>query len=196
VSSGQAHQRESARETRLRIMSATVTLFDRMQYDDVTIEAVARASGVSKSTIYRHWPSRQRLVLDAFAYKTDTMTAISPTGDAIRDLRSYLGKLAFCLDFGGSASTVAGLIGEAVEDEEFAALFREGLIGHRRQMFEAILRGGQQRGQIRRDLDLETTIDALYGAMHHRLLVSRRPIDGLFVSALVDLVVGGFTAPP
>lgn len=78
VSSGQAHQRESARETRLRIMSATVTLFDRMQYDDVTIEAVARASGVSKSTIYRHWPSRQRLVLDAFAYKTDTMTAISP----------------------------------------------------------------------------------------------------------------------
>ena len=177
-------------------MSATVLLFERMEYHDVTIEAVARASGVSKSTIYRHWSSRQRLVLDAFAYKTDTMTRIAPTGDAVRDLRTYLGKLAFCLDFGGAASPVAGLIGEAVGDEDFAALFREGLIGHRRQTFEGILRGGQQRGQIRRDLDVETTIDAVYGALHHRLLVTRRPIDALFVGALVDLVVGGLTTAP
>lgn len=178
-------------ETKRRVILATVELIDRLSYRSVTIDAVARASGVSKSTIYRHWPSRQALVLEAFTYKTDELTDVSDTGDAMADLRTYLLKLAFCLNFGGAASIVSGLITDAIDDEEFAQTFRATLIRSRRRGFFAILLRGQKRGQIRRDVDLASVVDALYGAIHHRLLVTRQPIDERFASALTQFAAGG-----
>lgn len=183
-------------ETRRRVILATVELIDRLSYRSVTIDAVARASGVSKSTIYRHWTSRESLVLDAFTHKTDELTEVGDSGDALADLRTYLLRLAFCLDFGGAASVVSGLIGDAIDDEDFAEKFRASLIRSRRRGFLAILLRGQQRGQIRRDVDLATVVDALYGAFHHRLLVTRQPIDERFVSALIQVAAHGVLSGP
>ncbi|KAA1428753.1 TetR/AcrR family transcriptional regulator [Nocardioides antri] len=185
----------SVAETKQKVIRATVDLIDRSSYSSVTIDAVARASGVSRSTIYRHWPSRQALVLEAFTDKTDRLTAVSDSGDALADLRTYLLKLAFCLDFGGAASTVAGLIADAIHDEELAHTFRATLIRGRRREFFAILLRGQKRGQVRQDIDIATVVDALYGAVHHRLLVTRQPIDEPFVSALVRFAAEGLLEP-
>ena len=182
-------------ETRRRVLDAAADLIDRVSYRSVTIDAVARASGVSKSTIYRHWPSRQVLVLEAYTLKTNRSTAVPDTGDALRDLRQYVVALAGCLGpKDHAASTVTGLIEDALADEAFARLFRQTLLRERRHLFLAILVRGQQRGQVRADLDLETAVDALYGAIHHRLLVSGQPTDLRFVDALIDLVAEGL--PP
>jgi AcrR family transcriptional regulator len=185
--------------TKRKVIRATADLIDRLSYRSVTIDAVARASGVSKSTIYRHWASRQQLVLEAFTYKSDELTAVVDTGDALADLRTYLGKLAFCLSFGGAASTVSGLIADAIYDEEFAHSFRTTVIRSRRREFLAILLRGQKRGQVRADVDVATAVDALYGAIHHRLIVTRQPIDDRFLSALHAFAMSGLgpeqTAP-
>lgn len=178
-------------ETRRKVLDATIELIERLSYDAVTIEAVARASGVGRSTIYRHWASRRVLVLEAFTHKTDLMTAVSDTGDALADLRTYLLKLAYCLGFGGAASIVSGLISDAIQDEEFAGLFRRTMVRERRRTFLAILLRGQERGQVRTDVDVPAAVDALYGAVHHRLLVTRQPIDERFVTALVDVAAAG-----
>src|SRR3982751_6526853 len=100
---------EPVRETRRRVIAATVELIDR----------IARASGVSKSTIYRHWSSRQALVLDAFTSDTDESTEVADSGDAMADLRTYLLKLAFRLNVCGAAPIMIGLIGDALDDHEF-----------------------------------------------------------------------------
>ena len=182
-------------ESRRRVLDAAADLVDRVSYRSVTIDAVARASGVSKSTIYRHWPSRQVLVLEAYARRTSRSTVVPDTGDAVRDLRQYVVALASCLGpKDHAASTVTGLIEDALADEEFAVLFRNTLLRERRHLFLAILARGQQRGQIRSDLDLETAVDALYGAIHHRLLVSGRPTDLAFADALIDVVARGLSA--
>jgi AcrR family transcriptional regulator len=144
-------------ETRRKVLLATAELLDRLSYGAVTIDAVVRASGVSRSTIYRYWSSRQQLVLDAFALKTDEQTKVEDTGDALADLRTYLSRLAFCLEFGGAASIVAGLIADA------------GAPGRRRA----------------------GAVDALYGALHHRLLVTRQPIDDRFLTGLHAVAVSG-----
>lgn len=174
-------------ETKRRAIVATADLIDRLNYRSVTIEAVSRASGVSKSTIYRHWPSRHALVLEAVTYKTDALTAVADTGDALVDLRTYLDRLAFGLNFGGAASTISGLIADAIYDEELADSLRGTIIRSRRRVFFVILLRGQQRGQVRPDVDLATLVDALYGAIHHRLLVSGQPIDDRFVASLAEL---------
>ena len=182
-------------ETRRKVLRATSGLLDRLEYHSVTLDAVARAAGVSRSTLYRHWPSREALVLEAYTLKTLGATAVPDTGDAVEDLRVHLGELAFCLDFGGAASTVAGLMVDAVSDPEFGALYRRTMLSRRRQVFRDILVRGQRRGQVRSDLDVEVAIDALYGAVHHRLLASRQPIDGPFTKALVDAVTRGIGQP-
>src|SRR5690242_15808108 len=99
VHEGVGTERPSATvaETRRRVLDAAADLVDRVSYRSVTIDAVARASGVSKSTIYRHWPSRQVLVLEAYTLKTNRSTAVPDTGDALGDLRQYVLALAGCL---------------------------------------------------------------------------------------------------
>lgn len=183
-------------ETRRRVLGATVELIDRVGYRSVTIDAIARASGVSRSTIYRHWSSRNELVLDAFASYVDESTEVADTGDAIADLRTYLLRLAFRLNVGGVGPTVTGLISDSLEDREFAESFRAKVIEPRRRAFLQILRRGQQRGQIRSDVDLRSAVDALYGSIHHRLLMTGQPIDAPFASALTDFARLGLAALP
>jgi AcrR family transcriptional regulator len=183
-------------ETRRRVIEATVALMDRVGYRSVTIDAVARASGVSKSTIYRHWSSRDALVLDAFTSHIDDSTEVADTGDAIADLRTYLLKLAFHLSVGGVGPVVTGLISDSLGDPEFAESFRVKVIEPRRRVFLQILLRGQQRGQIRGDVDLRSAVDALYGSLHHRLLMTGRPIDAPFASALTDFARFGLAARP
>ena len=182
-------------ETRRRVLEATVDLIDRVGYWSVTVDAIARASGVSKSTIYRHWSSRKALVLDAFTSDTDESTQVADTGDAIADLRTFLLKLAYRLNVRGAGPIMTGLISDALNDEEFAQSFRAKVIEARRHAFLQILLRGQQRGQIRTDVDLTSVVDALYGSIHHRLLMTRAPIDGQFASALTDFAQQGLAAP-
>lgn len=182
-------------EVRRRVFTAVGELVQRLDYSSVTVDAVARASGVGRSTIYRHWPSRQALVLEAYTDVTTRSTPLPDTGDAVEDLRVYLAELAFCLGFGGADSTLPGLVVDALEDPEFAALFRRVLIRERRRAFAAILARGQQRGQLRTDLDVDAAVDALYGALHHRLLLSGQVVDGPYVTAVVDVVTRGLVVP-
>jgi AcrR family transcriptional regulator len=183
-------------ETRRRVIVATSDLIDRLGYRSVTVDAVARASGVSKSTIYRYWSSRADLVLDAFTCATDESTEVADTGDAIADLRTFLLRLAFRLNFRGAAQIMTGLISDALNDPEFAKTFRTKVIEARRQAFMQILLRGQQRGQIRGDVDLASVVDAVYGSIHHRLLMTGEPIDGRFASALVDFAQLGLVKAP
>lgn len=181
----------SVGETRRRVIVATGELIDRVGYRSVTVDAVARASGVSRSTIYRHWSSRKRLVLEAFTTYIDESTQVADTGDAIGDLRTYLRKLAFHLSVGGAGPIVTGLISDALADPEFAESFRSKVIEPRRRGFLEILRRGQRRDQIREDLDLSSAVDALYGAIHHRLLMTGAPIDAPWASALAGFAQFG-----
>jgi AcrR family transcriptional regulator len=185
----------SGRETRRRVVVAAVELIDRIGYRSVTVDAVARASGVSKSTIYRFWSSREDLLLDAFAIATDESTEVADTGDAIADLRTYLLKLAFRLNVRGAAPIMTGLIGDALNNQEFAKNFRVKVIEARRQAFLEILLRGQRRGQIRTDVDLKSVVDAIYGSIHHRLLMTGEPIDARFASALTDFAQLGLAMP-
>jgi AcrR family transcriptional regulator len=183
-------------ETRRRVIAATVALIERVGYRSVTVDAVARASGVSRSTIYRHWSSRNALVLDAFTSYVDESTEVADTGDAIADLRTYLLKLAFHLSVGGVGPIVTRLISDSLVDQEFAESFRAKVIEPRRRVFLQILLRGQQRGQIRRDVDLRSAVDALYGSLHHRLLMTGQPIDAPFASALTDFARLGLAVRP
>lgn len=182
-------------EVRLRVLKAASELIDRHSYDDVTIEAVARASGVSKSSLYRRWPSRRVLVLEAFTYRTNLLTHVQDTGDVGRDLHSYLVAMTHCLVEGETASTVAQLLSEAIRSSEFSRLYRKTLLREGRKGFISVLRRGQNRGQIRKDIDLSAVTDALYGAIHHRLIATGAAFDAPFLQHLHEFAIAGCATP-
>lgn len=192
-----AHPAAASRESevRLRVLEATSELIDRLSYAEVTIDAIARASGLSRSTLYRHWPSRQILVLEAFTYKTNLLTHVVDTGDVRRDLHSYLVALTRCLDEGETSSTVSNLLAEAIRSEEFSRLYRQTLLRERRHGFLTILQQGQRRGQIRSEADLKVVIDAMYGAIYHRLVATGEVIDAPFLRHLNEFVMQGCATP-
>jgi AcrR family transcriptional regulator len=175
------------------VLRAAVELLDNpsVGFRGLTMQAVATRSGVSKATLYRWWPDKAHLVLDAYRSKSARDIGAEIQGDLRPDLTAHLGQIAYALTQLNSAPAVAAITLAAAQDKTFGALYRDTLLRERRQALIDVLLAGRRRGQVRVAADLNVVADAAYGAIHHRLLLSGAPIDGPFIAALVDLIVNG-----
>src|SRR5271154_296590 len=88
------------------------------------IEGIAARAGVAKQTIYRWWPSKAEILMDAFV--GDAAEYLSPpdTGDLARDLRSHLSRLADFLTQTDAGAVFRALAGQAQHDADIAARLR------------------------------------------------------------------------
>jgi AcrR family transcriptional regulator len=190
--SSQPGRRRSA-EAATAVLQAAVELLDnpRVGFRGLTMQAVAQRAGVSKATLYRWWPDKAHLVLDAYRSKSARDISAPIAGDLRPDLVAHLGRLGYALNHLDSARSVAAITLAAAENESFGALYRDTLLRERRQALLDVLSAGRRRGQVRADIDLTVAVDAAYGAIHHRLLLTKAPIDGPFIAALADLIVAG-----
>jgi AcrR family transcriptional regulator len=188
----QAGRRRNA-EVSAAVLRAAVELLDNpgVGLRGFTMQAVARRAGVSKATVYRWWPDKAHLVLDAYRSKSARDIGAPLKGDVRTDLAAHLGQIAYALSELNSARAVAAITLAAAEDSSFGALYRDTLLRERRQALLDVLLAGRRRGHVRVAADLEVAVDAAYGAIHHRLLLTKKPIDGPFVTSLVNLIVAG-----
>jgi AcrR family transcriptional regulator len=179
------------------ILTAVVRLLDddTVGLRGLTIEQVARQAGVSKATIYRWWRGKNELVIEAYAAKAARDAPVPNTGSVRQDLKELLGRLGYALTKLHSGKVMAALIIEANERPAFGELFRRAMLSARRGAIMEVLERARLRGELRRDVDLAVVVDALYGAVYHRLLMSGEPIDGRFVSSLTDHVLLGVANP-
>jgi AcrR family transcriptional regulator len=177
------------------IITATQELLVERGYRKLTIEAVAARAGVGKQTIYRWWPSRAALVLEAYLAGSDAVSLPPPEGGSTReDVRALIGWLAAVLDQPIGGRVVAGLVGDLQHDADLADGFRQDVVPARRQAMLAALERGRERGEIRPDADLELAVDTLHGAVFYRLLLSGEPLDTRFVERVADQVLNGLAA--
>ena len=190
---GERGRRRSERSHQA-IIAATRELLVERGYPDVTIEAIAARAGVGKQTIYRWWPSRAALVLEAYLSSADVVTppaAGRTTGD---DIRALLGWLIAVLAEPTGGRVVAGLVADIQHDADLAEGFHRDVVPARREAMLAALERGQERGEIRADADLELAVDALHGAVFYRLLLSGERLDADFVARLADHVLEGLAS--
>jgi AcrR family transcriptional regulator len=155
--------------SRRSILDATLQLCAEIGYRRLTIEAIAARAGVSKKTIYRWWPSKGAVVLDAV---DDAVTAAAEhpdTGDLAADLHTQLTAVIGLLT-PPDTSPAIGLIAEALHDNELAHDLRERLIRPRIDEFNARMRRAQADGQLAADADLDVALDLIYGPIYHRLV--------------------------
>jgi len=178
------------------IIVATQELLVEVGYRELTIEGVAARAGVGKQTIYRWWPSRAALALEAYLAGSDAV--LQPRldgGPAQEDVRELLDWLVAVLVEPIGGRVVAGLIADLQHDPDLAERFHRDVVpARRRAMLEALARG-RQRGEIRADADIELAIDALHGAVIYRLLLSGEPLDAGFTERLAHQVLDGIGTP-
>jgi AcrR family transcriptional regulator len=158
---------------------------------DLTFERVARLSGVSKTTLYKWWPSKGALALDGYFHAVEETLAFEDTGDIRADLLNQLRAFARIMTATPAGRVVTELIGQSQTDEDLAVAFRSLYSGERRRLAGERLKRAQEQGQIRDDVDVQVLVDQLWGAVYHRLLIPDEPVTDAFVTALVSNLIDG-----
>ncbi|MDQ1503870.1 MAG: hypothetical protein QOD57_1597 [Actinomycetota bacterium] len=183
--------RPRSERARLAILQAAADLLLDQGGGQVSMDAVADRAGVSKATIYRWWPSRERLALDALL---EWLSAGSPPrdtgtlrGDLLALVRPWV-RDARRRQFG---RVIAALIAEAQSDPGFAADYRRHFIEQRREPMQAAFARAIDRGEVPADLDIEVALDLVYGAIYHRILQGHAPLTDRFAQQVVDLLLNG-----
>jgi AcrR family transcriptional regulator len=172
------------------ILAAANHLLEQNGFHDLSVEAIAAEAGVSKATIYRWWPNKAAVVMDAFLAAIGPQLRFPPDVPARESVRAQMRTLVDVFNQ-GAGRTIAALLGEAQADPDLAEAFRARWIANRRVIARDILTQGISTGELRPDADLEVALDSLYGALYFRLLVGHLPLTTTFVDHLIDQVFSG-----
>jgi AcrR family transcriptional regulator len=181
--------------SRERVLTATLELMTETGLGGLTIDDVSKRSGVAKTTIYRHWPNRTALVIDACLRMTDGDDEPPDTGSIEDDVQTILTNLATLLDTARWASILPSIVDAAERDPEIAEVHSRLQRWHAAPL-RAALERAVLRGEIPAEADLSSIAAALLGPLYFRRWFSREPINEGFMEMIVHGVLAGVRRGP
>ena len=177
------------------ILRAAVDLLADEGYAGVTMEGVAAKAGVGKATVYRRWPSKSALVVDAVTACRESGGQPPPdTGSARDDLLAFVRGFLHHLRTSDAGRVLPALVAELSHNAELALAFREGFVQPRRARILDAVRRGVDRGEVRAGVDPELVADAVVALLQHRFLVTGMEIDDGLPERLLDMLWTGIAA--
>ena len=165
-------------------------------YDAMSIEGVAAAAGVGKTTIYRRYPNKRDLVVAALGSVAATFPERPDSGSAREDILALIRDTLEVMRRTGVGFSMAGTFLVKERDEPMLlALFRERVLWPRIQQGTAILRRGIERGELRPDIEPEVVLPILVGSTFARHIAGL-PEDEAWLNSMVDTVWAGIASTP
>ncbi|MGA7834743.1 MAG: TetR/AcrR family transcriptional regulator [Acidimicrobiales bacterium] len=187
--------RPRSEKTRLAILEAAADLLEEGGLSELSIEAIAARAGVSKVTIYKWWPSRGSVAIDAFFHRHRQTLVLPDTGDIGEDLTTQI--LAVVRAFRGRTGEImAELIGHAQFDPALAVSLRTRWLQPRRDVTSVIIQRGIDRGEVCSDVSIPVVMDQLYGPVYYRLVARHEPLSDEFCYELVRNTLRGIRTAP
>jgi AcrR family transcriptional regulator len=182
--------RQRSSEAEEAILAAILQLLKEKPLRDITIEAIAHKAGVGKMTIYKWWPSKAYVALDAFAKIINKMIPVPDSGNVERDLvtllRSYMNFYS-----SPTGSIFGQFLAESQSDPQFAALFRERFLNPRREATGVILDRAIKRGELDPKMDREIVLDLIFGPMVFRLMAGHGSLNKREAAATISTLLRG-----
>jgi AcrR family transcriptional regulator len=180
--------------SRQAILTATADLLGELGYTKLTVEAIAARAGVGKQTIYRWWPDKGALVLDAYLalVGADQELAFPDSGDLEADLRLVLGSTVDSLADPVFERRYRALLTAIQDAPELAAALFDRLLKPWLAATTQRLRAAQQAGQVA-DIDLDVAAELVYGPIYYRWLLRTGPISHQYLDAVVTMTVRALT---
>lgn len=175
------------------ILAASYQLLLEIGFGSVTVDKIAEQAKVSKATIYKWWPNKAAVVMDGYLSAASARLPVPDTGSLREDIRIHAANLAEFL-ISREGKVITELIGEGQFDEGLAEAYRTRFFKPRRLEARQLLERGVQRGELTVNLDIECTIDLIYGPIFYRLLLTGDKLDGEFINKLVALAFEGIGA--
>jgi AcrR family transcriptional regulator len=182
--------RPRSEESRTAVLRATSELLHEVGLRAMTTEEIASRSGASKATIYKWWPNKYAVAIDAFLSEMMAESRDPDTGSARDDLTAVVrGLLHFYT--GPSGRVFAQLVGEAQSDPSIQRELRTNLVDSRRELFRMIWDRGVDRGELRADVDSDVALDLVIGPPFYRLMIGHAPMSDEAADALIDTAIRG-----
>ena len=192
---GAPRGRPRSQEADRAILAATADLLAERGLAAMSIEEVAARAGVGKTTIYRRWPSKGLLALDAFVASFRAEQPLPDTGSLRGDLLSALHAWVRAVTQTAMGPMLTGLIAEAQHDPELRGAWRARVLEPLRTQHRIMLDRAIARGEIPASVDRDVVLDLFFGAAEHRLLLGHLPMTGEFIAEVVDVILTGIARP-
>lgn len=181
--------------TRTSVFAATERILRTDGYAGLTMERVAVESGVAKTTLYRHWPTKAALCMDLYLDVAGRELRVPDTGDLAADLRFIIDTVVRLQTRTVAGPAFLGLLAEAQVNPDSRGAFLAEFADRRRAVTRDVLKRAIDRGELRPDTDIDVVIDAIGGAVTFRLTQGHAPLTKKFSDALVALVLHGCRVP-
>jgi AcrR family transcriptional regulator len=175
-----------------RILAAARETVAAQGYAGLSIDAVAERAGVAKTTLYRRWPTKARLVADLVSRMQDE-ARLTETDDIVADLTRLTAGIAASLSAVG-APLVADLTAAIARDPDFGETMRERWAQLRRVAVQVLGRA-VERGALSPGFDPEVVVDQLAGPLYYRLLFTGDPLTAEYAATLVENALGAHLRP-
>ena len=178
--------------TRTTVLGAAIDLLAERGYSGFSVESVVERTGIAKTTLYRHWPTRDDLLAAAIA-RLDDAGPIPDTGSVRQDIHDLLARRVQAARAPQWERCMPALVEAAARHPELAAVIAR-LISQVLAQIETLLGRGIERGELRHDLDPQLAASALIGPIVFRRLLLHEAPTLQQVSAVIELLMQGIAA--
>jgi AcrR family transcriptional regulator len=190
--SSEAQDDADGGSTRGAILQATLRLLEHHGYTGITTEAIAAEARVSKATIYRHWRSKEKIVVDAARLRFDTIEP-PDLGSFEQEVRWILSKRLADYRRPGTIRLVAGIIGAAATDHELRTVFDE-WIEYLSRAIRRVAQRGIARNDVHPDIDI-FSLETLVAGVVSRAVVTGRSYSDATIDHLANMIANAARAP-
>jgi AcrR family transcriptional regulator len=188
--------RPRSERSRTAILRAASEMLLEQGLGEISMDAVAERAGASKATIYRWWPSKELLALDALLSRWEPAPPNdAPAGSLAEDLMALIAPWARQLQEKSYGRLIAAFINRVQSDPAFAAEYRTRFVEPRRDRARAIFAHAIECGEIPSKTDVEAAVDLLYGPFYHRMLHGHAALSDAFTCTIVRSVVAAVGGP-
>jgi AcrR family transcriptional regulator len=170
------------------ICDAVFELLAEVGYDQMSMDAVAARARASKATIYRAWPGKPDLVIDAVLHRLGATPRPPDTGTLRGDLLALMTRacrLAGSVD----GAVMTGLLTAATRNEELARMLHECTYRAKHEMHETIINRAARRGEVAPGTDPDLLHEVLHSMVVARRMMAAGPMDDDFAVHVVDDVL-------
>ena len=175
------------------IRDAAVDLFAERGFDGFSVEDVAEHAGVSKATVYRRYPSKVDLVVEAGSCMATEAVSFPDTGNLRDDVRGLARSLVGKFRNSPAGRVMPAMTFERRRNPELDDRFRS-FLADRKARTREVLQRGIERAELPPDTDVALMGSMIVGPIFHRLMITQEPLSDAFVDALVDALLRGFGA--
>jgi AcrR family transcriptional regulator len=172
------------------ILAATRALLAERGWPDLTIAEVASRAGVAKTTLYRRWPGKADLVVDAMAELFSHLEVLD-RGSMLQDALATVGQYVELLQLPETQAALLALSAEADRDDTLRAKVIDKVIDPQRHLVYEAWERACRRGEVEGETDIDLIFDMICGTLVHRILIKGQPVDEDYLTRFVSVVLAG-----